>query len=125
MANHLELVNELQQLDKVPSMERLRAAQKRRTQQLKRWAVYEKEMQSKKRKAEKRRNANHAAAMEAKRHVSFAASVALLEASARNDPEEVRYLLKNNVSPDLCNEDGLTALHQCLPLKARKIPDTV
>uniref|UniRef100_A0AAZ3R040 Protein phosphatase 1 regulatory subunit 16A n=1 Tax=Oncorhynchus tshawytscha TaxID=74940 RepID=A0AAZ3R040_ONCTS len=113
MANHLELLNELQQLDKVPSLERLRAAQKRRTQQLKRWAVYEKEMQNKKRKAEKRRNANHATAMEAKRHVSFAASVALLEASARNDPEEVRYLLKNNVSPDLCNEDGLTALHQC------------
>ncbi|KAG9340649.1 hypothetical protein JZ751_021205 [Albula glossodonta] len=26
----------------------------------------------------------------------------------------VRYLLKNNVSPDLCNEDGLTALHQVL-----------
>uniref|UniRef100_A0A3Q4GH46 Protein phosphatase 1, regulatory subunit 16B n=1 Tax=Neolamprologus brichardi TaxID=32507 RepID=A0A3Q4GH46_NEOBR len=24
-----------------------------------------------------------------------------------------RYLLRNNVSPDLCNEDGLTALHQC------------
>lgn len=24
----------------------------------------------------------------------------------------VRYLLRNNVSPDLCNEDGLTALHQ-------------
>ena len=24
----------------------------------------------------------------------------------------VRYLLKNNVGPDLCNEDGLTALHQ-------------
>uniref|UniRef100_A0A8C8H8G4 Protein phosphatase 1 regulatory subunit 16A n=1 Tax=Oncorhynchus tshawytscha TaxID=74940 RepID=A0A8C8H8G4_ONCTS len=113
MANHLELLNELQQLDKVPSLERLRAAQKRRTQQLKRWAVYEKEMQNKKRKADKRRNTNHAAAMEAKRHVSFAANVALLEASARNDPDEVRYLLKNNVSPDLCNEDGLTALHQC------------
>ncbi|XP_052428990.1 protein phosphatase 1 regulatory inhibitor subunit 16B-like, partial [Carassius gibelio] len=29
-----------------------------------------------------------------------------------NDPDEVRYLLKNNLSPDLCNEDGLTALHQ-------------
>lgn len=27
----------------------------------------------------------------------------------------VRYLLKNNVSPDLCNEDGLTALHQVTP----------
>ncbi|XP_075966776.1 protein phosphatase 1 regulatory inhibitor subunit 16B isoform X2 [Anarhichas minor] len=113
MANHLELIQELQQLDKVPSLERLRTAQKRRTQQLKRWAVYEKEMQNKKRKADKKgRNANNLQ-QESKRHVSFAASVALLEASARNDPDEVRYLLKNNVSPDLCNEDGLTALHQC------------
>nr|XP_046239173.1 protein phosphatase 1 regulatory inhibitor subunit 16B [Scatophagus argus]XP_046239174.1 protein phosphatase 1 regulatory inhibitor subunit 16B [Scatophagus argus]XP_046239175.1 protein phosphatase 1 regulatory inhibitor subunit 16B [Scatophagus argus] len=113
MANHLELIQELQQLDKVPSLERLRAAQKRRTQQLKRWALYEKEMQNKKRKADKKgRNANNIH-QESKRHVSFAASVALLEASARNDPDEVRYLLKNNVSPDLCNEDGLTALHQC------------
>ncbi|XP_049588667.1 protein phosphatase 1 regulatory inhibitor subunit 16B [Syngnathus scovelli] len=114
MANHLELIQELQQLDKVPSLERLRAAQKRRTQQLKRWAVYEKEMQNKKRKADRRgRTANGYQHVEAKRRVSFAASVALLEASARNDPDEVRYLLKNNVSPDLCNEDGLTALHQC------------
>ncbi|XP_029288299.1 protein phosphatase 1 regulatory inhibitor subunit 16B isoform X2 [Cottoperca gobio] len=113
MANHLELIQELQQLDKVPSLERLRAAQKRRTQQLKRWAVYEKEMQIKKRKADKKgRNANNLQ-QQSKRHVSFAASVALLEASARNDPDEVRYLLKNNLSPDLCNEDGLTALHQC------------
>uniref|UniRef100_A0A665SVF4 Protein phosphatase 1 regulatory subunit 16A n=1 Tax=Echeneis naucrates TaxID=173247 RepID=A0A665SVF4_ECHNA len=114
MANHLELIQELQQLDKVPSLERLRAAQKRRTQQLKRWAVYEKEMQNKKRKADKKgRNASNLQQAESKRHVSFAASVALLEASARNDPDEVRYLLRNNVSPDLCNEDGLTALHQC------------
>ncbi|CAB1418686.1 unnamed protein product [Pleuronectes platessa] len=113
MANHLELIQELQQLDKVPSLERLRTAQKRRTQQLKRWAVYEKEMQNKKRKADKKgRNANSFQQGESKRHVSFAASVALLEASARNDPDEVRYLLRNNVSPDLCNEDGLTALHQ-------------
>ncbi|XP_037831299.1 protein phosphatase 1 regulatory inhibitor subunit 16B isoform X2 [Kryptolebias marmoratus] len=114
MANHLELIQELQQLDKVPSLERLRAAQKRRTQQLKRWAVYEKEMQNKKRKADKKgRCANSLHQSEARRRVSFAASVALLEASARNDPDEVRYLLRNNVSPDLCNEDGLTALHQC------------
>uniref|UniRef100_A0A3B5MB15 Protein phosphatase 1 regulatory subunit 16A n=1 Tax=Xiphophorus couchianus TaxID=32473 RepID=A0A3B5MB15_9TELE len=114
MANHLELIQELQQLDKVPSLERLRTAQKRRTQQLKRWAVYEKEMQNKKRKADKKsRNLNSLQQSESKRRVSFAASVALLEASARNDPDEVRYLLRNNVSPDLCNEDGLTALHQC------------
>ncbi|XP_043088095.1 protein phosphatase 1 regulatory inhibitor subunit 16B [Puntigrus tetrazona] len=111
MASHLELLTELQQLDKVPSLERLRAAQKRRTQQLKRWAVYEKEMQNKKRKADKRRG--HGNPLENRRRVSFAASIALLEASARNDPDEVRYLLKNNLSPDLCNEDGLTALHQC------------
>jgi len=90
MANHLELIQELQQLDKVPSLERLRAAQKRRTQQLKRWAVYEKEMQNKKRKADKKgRNAKDLH-LESKRHVSFAASVALLEASARNDPDEGR-----------------------------------
>lgn len=89
MASHLELIQELQQLDKVPSLERLRAAQKRRTQQLKRWAVYEKEMQNKKRKADKKgRNANNLQQTEYKRHVSFAASVALLEASARNDPDE-------------------------------------
>ncbi|KAJ8259423.1 hypothetical protein GJAV_G00169100 [Gymnothorax javanicus] len=115
MASHLELLNELQQLEKAPSLERLRAAQKRRCQQLKRWALYEKEMQSKKRKAEKRRGNAHlsAAAPDVRKRVSFTASVALLEASARNDAEEVRYLLKNNVSPDLCNEDGLTALHQC------------
>ncbi|XP_052456414.1 protein phosphatase 1 regulatory inhibitor subunit 16B [Carassius gibelio] len=111
MANHLELLTELQQLDKVPSLERLRAAQKRRTQQLKRWAVYEKEMQNKKRKGDKRRG--HGNLRDNRKRVSFAASVALLEASSRNDPDEVRYLLKNNVCPDLCNEDGLTALHQC------------
>lgn len=95
MASHLELIQELQQLDKVPSLERLRAAQKRRTQQLKRWAVYEKEMQSKKRKADKKaRNAN-SLQYGYKKHVSFAASVALLEASARNDPEEGR-TIKNS-----------------------------
>ncbi|KAM7402389.1 hypothetical protein PAMP_017633 [Pampus punctatissimus] len=91
MANHLDLIQELQQLDKVPSLERLRTAQKRRTQQLKRWAVYEKEMQNKKRKADKKgRNTNNL--QQSKRHVSFAASVALLEASARNDPDEVETL---------------------------------
>uniref|UniRef100_A0A3B4DS33 Protein phosphatase 1 regulatory subunit 16A n=1 Tax=Pygocentrus nattereri TaxID=42514 RepID=A0A3B4DS33_PYGNA len=104
----------LTKLDKVPSLERLRAAQKRRTQQLKRWAVYEKEMQNRKRKTDKRRGfVNHGNAAENHKRVSFAANVALLEASARNDLEEVRYLLKNSVNPDLCNEDGLTAMHQC------------
>nr|KAF6405487.1 protein phosphatase 1 regulatory subunit 16A [Rousettus aegyptiacus] len=39
-------------------------------------------------------------------------SVTLLEAAARNDLEEVRQFLESGVSPDLANEDGLTALHQ-------------
>ncbi|KAG7461434.1 hypothetical protein JOB18_048899, partial [Solea senegalensis] len=108
MANHLELIQELQQLDKVPSLERLRAAQKRRTQQLKRWAVYEKEMQSKKRKAEKKgRSANHLQHGESKKHVSFAASVALLEASARNDPDEGGYQNAKNPSMNRCNLPSL------------------
>ncbi|KAM9371963.1 protein phosphatase 1 regulatory inhibitor subunit 16B isoform 1-T1 [Phaethornis superciliosus] len=107
MDAHVDLLTELQLLDKVPTLERLRAAQKRRAQQLKKWAQYEKEMQHKKRKHEKKRNALN------RKKVSFEASVALLEASLRNDLEEVCYLLKSNVSPDLCNEDGLTALHQC------------
>ncbi|XP_061076543.1 protein phosphatase 1 regulatory inhibitor subunit 16B-like isoform X1 [Conger conger] len=90
MANHVELLNELQQLEKVPSLERLRAAQRRRSQQLKRWALYEKEMQSRKRKAEKRRGGlPPPSALDGRKRVSFSASVALLEASARNDSEEV------------------------------------
>ncbi|XP_061076547.1 protein phosphatase 1 regulatory inhibitor subunit 16B-like isoform X2 [Conger conger] len=89
MANHVELLNELQQLEKVPSLERLRAAQRRRSQQLKRWALYEKEMQSRKRKAEKRRGGlPPPSALDGRKRVSFSASVALLEASARNDSEE-------------------------------------
>ncbi|XP_074148763.1 protein phosphatase 1 regulatory inhibitor subunit 16B [Sminthopsis crassicaudata] len=107
MANHVDLLTELQLLEKVPTLERLRAAQKRRAQQLKKWAQYEKELQHRKRKHEKKRSTA------SRKKVSFEASVALLEASLRNDAEEVRYFLKNKISPDLCNEDGLTALHQC------------
>ena len=100
MANHMELLNELQQLDKVPSLERLRAAQKRRAQQLKRWASYEKEMQSKKRKADKQRRGGGLSALHAenRKRVSFSASVALLEASARNDPDEGK--ISTRTGPD-------------------------
>ncbi|XP_029468099.1 protein phosphatase 1 regulatory inhibitor subunit 16B [Rhinatrema bivittatum] len=107
MANPVDLLTELQLLEKAPTLERLRAAQKRRAQQLKKWAQYEKELQNKKRKHEKKK------AVPSRKKVSFEASVALLEASLRNDVDEVRCLLKNKVDPDLCNEDGLTALHQC------------
>lgn len=37
----------------------------------------------------------------------------LLESAARNDLEDVKRLLSAGVNPDVTNEDGLTALHQC------------
>lgn len=107
MANPVDLLAELQLLEKAPTLERLRAARKRRAQQLKKWAQYEKDLQNKKRKPDKKKPPC------SRKRVSFEPNVALLEASLRNDVEEVRFLLKNNVDPDLCNEDGLTALHQC------------
>ncbi|XP_069099881.1 protein phosphatase 1 regulatory inhibitor subunit 16B isoform X1 [Pleurodeles waltl] len=109
MANPVDLLAELQLLEKAPTLERLRAARKRRAQQLKKWAQYEKDLQNKKRKPDKKKPPC------SRKRVSFEPNVALLEASLRNDVEEVRFLLKNNVDPDLCNEDGLTALHQVRP----------
>ncbi|XP_067904626.1 protein phosphatase 1 regulatory inhibitor subunit 16B-like [Heterodontus francisci] len=106
MSNHMDLLTEPPFLERLPTPDRLRAAKKRRAQQLKKWAQYEKEMQNKKRKTDKKKSTgNH-------QRVSFAPNVTLLEASSRNDIDEVSLLLKKNVNPDLCNEDGLTALHQ-------------
>jgi protein phosphatase 1 regulatory inhibitor subunit 16B len=117
MANHLELIQELQQLDKVPSMERLRAAQKRRTQQLKRWAVYEKDMQSKKRKADRKGRGGgggNSQLQPSRRHVSFAASVALLEATARNDPDEGREACGSVEVLGTERGVGMTGVLQCV-----------
>uniref|UniRef100_UPI00398F8957 protein phosphatase 1 regulatory inhibitor subunit 16B-like n=1 Tax=Pristiophorus japonicus TaxID=55135 RepID=UPI00398F8957 len=106
MSSHMDLLTELPFLERLPTPDRLRVARKRRAQQLKKWAQYEKEMQHKKRKTDKKKSTGH------HRQVSFAPNVTLLEASSRNDIEEVSLLLKKNLNPDLCNEDGLTALHQ-------------
>lgn len=88
MASHVDLLTELQLLEKVPTLERLRAAQKRRAQQLKKWAQYEQDLQHRKRKHERKRSTGGR-----RKKVSFEASVALLEASLRNDAEEGRPLL--------------------------------
>ncbi|KAK2505057.1 hypothetical protein MC885_016948, partial [Smutsia gigantea] len=71
----------------VPTLERLRAAQKRRAQQLKKWAQYEQDLQHRKRKHERKRSGGGR-----RKKVSFEASVALLEASLRNDADEGRPL---------------------------------
>ena len=88
MASHVDLLTELQLLEKVPTLERLRAAQKRRAQQLKKWAQYEQDLQHRKRKHERKRSTGGR-----RKKVSFEASVALLEASLRNDAEEGRPLM--------------------------------
>ncbi|XP_075351527.1 protein phosphatase 1 regulatory subunit 16A [Mycteria americana] len=105
MAEHAELLAEMPAVARLSTPERLKHAQKRRAQQLKKWAQTEKETQGMKVGAERKRGR--------RKRVTFPASVRLLEAAARHDAEEVRHFLQSGVSPDLCNEDGLTALHQC------------
>ncbi|XP_078275404.1 protein phosphatase 1 regulatory inhibitor subunit 16B-like [Rhinoraja longicauda] len=106
MSSYTDLLTDLPFPERLPTPDRLRVAKRRRAQQLKKWAQYEKDMQNKKRKTDKKKSAgNH-------RRVMFTPSVTLLEASSRNDLQEVSHLLKKNINPDLCNEDGLTALHQ-------------
>ncbi|XP_067146187.1 protein phosphatase 1 regulatory subunit 16A [Apteryx mantelli] len=112
MAEHLELLAEMPAVGRMSTQERLKHAQKRRTQQLKKWAQFEKEAQGKKVRAEKGRKSSSGSSGKEKR-VMFPTSVQLLEAAARNDIEEVRQFLQNGISPNLYNEDGLTALHQC------------
>ncbi|NWV28741.1 PP16A phosphatase, partial [Origma solitaria] len=111
MAEHPELLAEMPAVSRLSTPERLQHAQKRRAQQLKKWAQAEKEIPGMKagaeRKRRRRRSGSHG------KRVMFPASVRLLEAAARHDAEEVRQFLESGISPDLCNEDGLTALHQC------------
>ncbi|GCC18041.1 hypothetical protein chiPu_0020712 [Chiloscyllium punctatum] len=107
MAEHSELLTELPLVGKMTTQERLKHAHKRRAQQLKKWAQFEKDMQSKKVKHDKRKSDRGL------KRIRFPDNVRLLEAASRNDVEEVRQLLESGMAPDLYNEDGLTALHQC------------
>ncbi|KAL1492190.1 hypothetical protein ABEB36_012673 [Hypothenemus hampei] len=100
---HAQLIEEMPRIEQMPTQDRLILARKRRSQQLKLWLQKEKEHNKKNSKQMKSN----------KRGIVFDDSVVLLEAAARNDIDEVRRLLMKGVSPDSCNEDGLTALHQC------------
>ncbi|XP_033841914.1 protein phosphatase 1 regulatory subunit 16A [Periophthalmus magnuspinnatus] len=105
-ADHSELVAEMATIGRLSATERLKHAQKRRAQQLKAWAQMEKDaVRGSRAKADKKKTRTI--------KVTFPHSVTLLDAAARNDVPEVRELLNKGVSPDLFNEDGLTALHQC------------
>nr|XP_060631998.1 protein phosphatase 1 regulatory subunit 16A [Anolis sagrei ordinatus] len=113
MAEHLELLAEMSAVGRMGTQERLKHAQKRRTQQLKKWAQFEKDIHSKKAKGEKRKKTTSSSSTGKARRVVFPENVRLLEAACRNDVHEVRQLLQSGVDPNLFNEDGLTALHQC------------
>ncbi|CAN8178611.1 unnamed protein product [Coccothraustes coccothraustes] len=107
MAEHQELLAEMPAVSRLGTPERLRHAQKRRAQQLKKWAQAQKEIPGiPGGERKRRRRKSHG------KRVTFPAGVRLLEAAGRRDAEEVRQFLESGISPDLCNEDGLTALHQ-------------
>ncbi|KAG9332092.1 hypothetical protein JZ751_015868 [Albula glossodonta] len=112
MADHGELLAEMATVGRLSATERLKHAQKRRAQQLKGWAQMEKES-ARGNKADKPGTKGGKKGGTGPRRVIFPENITLLEAAARNDLEEVRELLNSGVSPDLFNEDGLTALHQC------------
>ncbi|XP_030611825.1 protein phosphatase 1 regulatory subunit 16A [Archocentrus centrarchus] len=105
-ADHGELLAEMATIGRLSATERLKHAQKRRAQQLKSWAQMEKDAaRGSRAKADKKKPRTT--------KVTFPNAVTLLDAAARNDLNEVRELLNSGISPDLVNEDGLTALHQC------------
>uniref|UniRef100_A0A673BDD6 Protein phosphatase 1, regulatory subunit 16A n=1 Tax=Sphaeramia orbicularis TaxID=375764 RepID=A0A673BDD6_9TELE len=105
-ADHGELLAEMATVGRLSATERLKHAQKRRAQQLKAWAQMEKDAaRGSRAKADKKKPRTS--------KVKFSNAITLLDAAARNDVQEVRELLNSGVSPDLFNEDGLTALHQC------------
>ncbi|XP_036261922.1 protein phosphatase 1 regulatory subunit 16A isoform X2 [Molothrus ater] len=113
MAEHRELLAEMAAVARLSTPERLRHAQRRRAQQLKQWAQAQRDSPA----IPREEGAGAAGGGERKRRrrrktVTFPASVRLLEAAARHDAEEVQQFLESGISPDLCNEDGLTALHQ-------------
>ncbi|XP_052831071.1 protein phosphatase 1 regulatory subunit 12A isoform X2 [Octopus bimaculoides] len=120
---HFDLVAEIAVVEKMSPVERLVHARKRRAYQLKQYRRYEKKMD--KEFAKKRKPNSYSSSKKLakpfKRGVDFADNIKLLEAAARNDIEEVQELLMNSVNPDLTNEDGLTALHQCCIDESKKL----
>ncbi|XP_072855732.2 protein phosphatase 1 regulatory subunit 16A [Pogona vitticeps] len=110
MADHLELLAEMSAVGRMGTQERLKHAQKRRSQQLKKWAQFEKETQGRKAKTEKKTKTK---ASVKEKMVAFPENIQLLEAACRHDVDEVRQFLQSGLDPNLYNEDGLTALHQC------------
>ncbi|CAF0792377.1 unnamed protein product [Didymodactylos carnosus] len=134
---HSELVQEMLLLEKMTAQERLKHARRRRQQQLKNWIQREKELLSTTTTAitslattstiPNGENTMTKAAqsylkpLTSFKHltknssqVKFPQNVVLLDATARQDVDEVRRLLQSgNYNPNTANEDGLSPIHQC------------
>ncbi|XP_065676442.1 protein phosphatase 1 regulatory inhibitor subunit 16B isoform X2 [Hydra vulgaris] len=100
---HSILVDELIQLESLSPEERLAHAKKRRHEQLDAYQNRILLLDS-----IKVNQASH------KKRIKFESNIEIIEAAARNDSDEVASFIKNGFSPNLQNEDGLSALHQAV-----------
>ncbi|CAF1214985.1 unnamed protein product [Rotaria magnacalcarata] len=121
--DHSELVQEMVLLEKLTAQERLKHAKRRRQQQLANWARREASLGNGTIISSSMTNGTITSISNSRKLksirtkeflVQFPANVVLLEATARQDVEEVRSLLKSGkYNPNTANEDGLTPMHQC------------
>lgn len=109
---HAELIQEMVLLEKLTAQERLKHAKRRRQQQLNNWnkrdAIFDNQTRP--------ISANKSISSNRRKPylVQFPDNIVLLEATARQDIDEVRNLLQSGkYSPNVANEDGLTPIHQC------------
>lgn len=103
--DHENLVNELKTLEDFNPQERLDHARKRRKDQLASYSL---------RKSNDPENTQLTQASHDK-NIHFQPNITFIEASARNDADEVEKLITvDNLCPDLQKEDGLSALHQAV-----------
>ncbi|VDM30781.1 unnamed protein product [Hydatigera taeniaeformis] len=87
-----------------PDIGRIEKAKEERRLQLLKWEEYDRNYQTKHHNKSRKRGS---------RNVEFGADIVFLEAASRGDIEEVKKLIRAGIDPDVTNEDGLTALHQC------------
>ena len=92
MAEHTDLVCEINSVERMSTLDRLKHAKKRRTQQLKKFVHYEKQLEKDMQKRRKAGVAGGTAVVGKKakkmRNVHFISDVMLLESAARNDLDE-------------------------------------
>lgn len=103
LIEHQKLIDELNTLENYSPQERLNHAKTRRHGQLE--AYYERENNPDSFPYTK---ASH------NKNIRFDKNIELIEAAARNDAEEVVSFMNVKWSPNLQNEDGLSALHQAV-----------